>query len=179
MVYTAPTTIITAQLVTAALMNAEWVENIKFLANPPACRVYHNAAQSIASNTMTVIAFNSERYDTATMHDTATNNSRITIPVAGLYLVTFHGQFTDASDYTTGQSRIMLNGTTRIADGPAGPAVAAVTDFITGVWTVYKFAAGDYIQAFVLQRNGAAAARNLLSFGNNTPEFSATWVGFG
>ena len=58
----------------------------------PSVRVYHNATQLITNNTETAVAFNSELWDTAagvadTMHDTATNNSRLTCRYAGKYLV--------------------------------------------------------------------------------------------
>lgn len=53
------------------------------------CRLYHNAVQSIANDTATALAFNTEMdpADTDAFHDTATNNSRITIPAGegGIY----------------------------------------------------------------------------------------------
>ena len=36
----------------------------------PGARVYHNANQSISNTTVTALAFNSERWDTDTIHDT-------------------------------------------------------------------------------------------------------------
>ena len=58
----------------------------------PAVRVFHNASQSITNSTLTALAFNSERFDQAggvasTMHDTVTNNSRLTAIYAGVYMI--------------------------------------------------------------------------------------------
>lgn len=46
--------------------------------------IYHSAAQSIADNTWTNTAFDSELKDASTWHDTATNNDRVYLP-AGEY----------------------------------------------------------------------------------------------
>ena len=50
-------------------------------------RVYHNADQSVPNTTNTILAFNSERYDTDAIHDNVTNNSRLTCKTAGKYLI--------------------------------------------------------------------------------------------
>lgn len=177
MPYTVPTTVTTGEFVTAARMNSDWVENIRFLANPPACRVHHSAAQSIANATETTAAFNSERFDTAAMHDTATLNSRITFATAGLYLVTFTGKYATAADYTATTCRIRLNGVTYIADGTSERNAAIESRIQTT--TLYKFAAGDYIEVRLYQTNSAAAARNLEVSANWSPELMAVWVGLG
>jgi hypothetical protein len=167
--------IIPEEFVDAADWNA-LVDSINVLANPPACRVYHNANQSIAHFSSVVAAFNSERYDTDAMHDIATNNSRITINTAGLYVVTFSGEMASAADYTWIQVLIRLNGTTAIAaqtlQGNAGGFVQQIS-----LSTQYKFAAANYIEVVLFHANGASAARNLNAAGNLSPEFSATWVG--
>ena len=50
--------------------------------------VSHNANQSIANNTLTVVAFNTDNLDTYGYHDPATNNSRLTVPdgLAGIHV---------------------------------------------------------------------------------------------
>lgn len=52
----------------------------------PKCRVYHSAAHTAVVQPGVTMAWDSESYDPNTMHDTVTNNSRITVPVAGYYL---------------------------------------------------------------------------------------------
>lgn len=55
------------------------------------CSVYKSGNQAITStNTWTTITFDSENFDTDSMHSTSTNTSRITIPsgLAGKYVIT-------------------------------------------------------------------------------------------
>lgn len=180
MPYTTPTTISTSQLVTATLMNNEWVNNIAFLANPPSCRVFHNANQSLTNNTEATVAFNSERYDsTGTMHDNASNNSRITLPVAGVYVVTFAGVIEADNDYNYMYAYIRLNGSTILAITTLGALTDAGVSPSLNVTTTYKFAASDYVEVRIAQKNTSAGAHNLASLANYSPEFGATWIGFG
>lgn len=142
--------------------------------------MFHNANQSIANNTETTVAFNSERFDTASMHDTVTNNSRITIGTAGLYLVTFSGVWQAGADYTYIYVYPRMNGTVQIGVGTStAPFNSASIRHHSLLTTVYKFAAGDYVEIRAAQANSAAAARTLDSIGNGSPEFSATWIGLG
>lgn len=146
--------------------------------NPPACRVYNNANQSINDNAETTVAFNSERYDTDGMHDTVTNNSRITFNTAGLYVVSFNGAFPGGADYSVIYAYVRLNGATDIVLDQRTPSTF-VANLALLLFTTYKFAAGDYIEVRVYHDNTANTARNLLTVANFTPEFSAVWVGLG
>lgn len=147
--------------------------------NPPACRVFHNTTQSIADNTVTTVLFNSERYDTDNMHNTVTNNSRITINTAGLYLLTFHGRVITAADYLALFCDFNVNaGSFSCAEMRWHPNTTGDVHNYQ-LTTVYKFAAGDFIEARVYQDNTANASRTLESTSAVTPEFSAAWVGLG
>lgn len=187
MAYSAPTTRATGFLVTAAVWNQDVVDNVTFLANPPSCRVRHDAAVSIANNTVVVLGttagttavFNTERFDTAAMHSTVTNPGRITFPVAGVYMVSFSGNLAAGTDYTHVVGRIRLNGTTVIASRNSGTVADVTTQPDFTLSTIYKFAANDYVEALVYQENAAAAARNLESNAGYSPEFSACWMGLG
>lgn len=176
--YVAPTTRATGYLVPASVWNSDVVDNVTFLANPPACRVYHNTTQSIPHNALTTLAFNSERYDTDTMHDTVTNNSRITIRTAGLYVVTLGIELASATDYTRMMAALYVNATTYIAITEVGTTTQSDVHRLA-VSTTYKFAANDYIEAQAQHVNAAVAARNATAGANYAPEFSATWVGLG
>lgn len=148
------------------------------LENPPACRVYHNANQSLPDNTLTIVAFNSERFDTNTMHDTATNNSRITFTTAGVYVVTFTGNVAAAGDYIEIYGELLVNGTTVIDAYREQPNNTALSQYVK-LATIWKFAAIDYVQVQVRQDNAANTARNLLAASAQSPEFSATRLGTG
>lgn len=145
---------------------------VGLLEAPPAARVYHDAAQSIADSAETALAFNQERFDTDTMHDTATNNSRIKATTAGKYVISANVQFASNS---TGHRSLMirLNGATRIAYLRVPAVSGAVT--ILSVSTVYNLAANDYVEALVVQTSGGAL--NVEVNGNVSPEFMAIRVG--
>lgn len=145
--------------------------------------MYHNTTQSIPQGASTVVALNSERFDTDAMHDTVTNNSRVTINTAGLYVVHFHGQLAAAGDYTLVEMFIRKNGTDIIANQTVGTHANATDGPSCSPSCLYKFIVGDYVQGLVYQSNGAAAARNLNASGTGTgqydAELSAVWVGLG
>jgi hypothetical protein len=147
--------------------------------NPPACRVYNSANISVNDNTVTLVTFNSERYDTDSMHSTSVDTSRITFTTAGLYLVAFNGQLPAANDYSVAGAYIRLNGTTYIAMNSGGRALTGSSDLSIGVTTVYKFAAADFVEVLVHQDNTANTARNLQAVSNLSPELAATWIGVG
>ena len=178
MPYTSPAT-----QTAGAVAAASWANSIKaatdFLANPPACRVYHTANQSIPNSTESTVAFNSERYDTDSMHSTVTNNSRITITTAGLYAVSVSLQFGVDTDYTVAYAVLRVNGSTQIAYGGVGTWSAALVGPLVSVGTISKFAAGDYVEVRVLQANASAGANNIIASAQGSPEFSACWLGLG
>jgi len=51
-------------------------------------KVYKAADQSVSVRTETTLQFDAEYWDTDTIHDTSTNNSRLTCKTAGIYVVT-------------------------------------------------------------------------------------------
>lgn len=178
--YSVPITAVAAAKLTATQWNASVRDNILFLANPPACRVYHNTTQSIPDATETSVAFNAERFDPTGMHDTATLNGRITIATAGIYVVSFSGEFAAAIDYPHMYALCRKNGTTVVGrstanrhDSGDGSPAAVSFSFVD------KFDAADYLEIRVYQNNTANVARNLMSTNRVSPEFAACWMGLG
>lgn|SRR5262245_15845945 len=145
----------------------------------PCVRVYHASAQSILNNTLTVLAFNSEQWDQAgnaadTMHDTATNNSRLTCRYAGVYDIKASISFDDTAN--TGGMRqmlIRLNGTTYLVADARAWSTASET--MIAVSTQYKLAVNDYVEVVVAQTSGAA--KNVISSTNYSPFFMMHRVG--
>lgn len=177
--YSVPLTAASLAKLTATQWNASVRDNIIFLANPPACRVYHGTTQSITDSSLTALAFNSERFDPTGMHDNVTNNSRITFATAGVYVVSFSGEMNAATDYVAIIAQLRKNGTTTLASTHVQANSGTSYGPTITVTTVDKFAAADYVQALVYQDNVANAARNLNAAPNYSPEFSAVWVGLG
>jgi hypothetical protein len=146
----------------------------EFSSSIPAVHVTHDALQPIVDNETTV-AFNTERYDTANMHDTApANNSRLTAPVSGVYLVTAQLYWTNV--LTDGDRSMLLrkNGTTYIGVDNRLADVAATPQAIT---TQVKLAAGDYIEVRV-DESEPGGGDNVSTDGIDeaSPEFAMTWL---
>lgn len=137
----------------------------------PAARVFHSANQSITTSAGTALAFDSERFDTDTIHDTVTNNSRLTCKTAGKYQVT--GSISFASNVTgLRQVFIRLNGTTAIAIQTA-PAVSGSTHELT-VSTLWDFAVNDYVELMAFQSSGGNL--NVTVTSSYSPEFMMSRV---
>ena len=144
---------------------AVWVETT---AMDIGCRVYHNANQSIANNTFPIVlAFNSENYDTDAMHDTVTNNSRITIKTAGKYIISAYCTWT-SNPTGIRYIAVRLNGTTTIVAGSC-PGVISLTQCATE----YDLAVNDYLEFAVYQNSGGPL--NVLA-GTDSPQFWARKV---
>lgn len=131
----------------------------------------NTANQTIANVTETVVAFNGESYDEGALHDTATNNGRMTVPFAGRWR--FSGQARWAAGATSDRRvRLLLNGSTIEAE-------ALITTPGTGIVTVpidlsIELAASDYIDMRVFQNSGG----NLdLIWGRENTWFAAEYLG--
>jgi len=117
-------------------------------------RVYSSTGQNIADATSTALNFNSERYDTDDYHDAVTNNTRLTIPVAGVYDV---GADVRWEAYAGGIRRLTI----RLNDSQTIVGVDMTdngTDLVElqHVNTIYDFLADDYVEVVVYQDAGTS-----------------------
>lgn len=142
--------------------------------NPPCCRVTHSTNQAITSGPTTILVFNLERYDTDSMHDITTNNSRITFNTAGVYAVGGQVRW-EGNDAGDRRLFIRVN---------AGDTIASTEDsadqsdeFDQNVNTQWKFAVGDYIELIAVQNSGSTL--NVNKDASLSPEFFAARVGVG
>jgi hypothetical protein len=145
----------------------------EFSSSIPAAHVTRTAAQSIPSGFTTTLAFNTERYDTANMHSNATNNSRLTAPVTGIYAVTAQVEWAPDTD---GIREVALekNGTVPIARVNA--VQSSEVPPVQEVTTEVRLQAGEFVRAVVGQDNSGAVALNVTKDPEYTPEFSMTWL---
>lgn len=118
-----------------------------------ACRVTHDAAQTIANSTQTALAFNTETFDTDTMHDNSTNNSRITFKTAGKYLINANWTWgASASGFRRGRIRVggsLVIGMVQTVTPAAGNPRMTLS-------CIYSFSADDYIELVVDQDSGGS-----------------------
>ena len=135
---------------------------------PPACRLIQAAAQTIPTSVTTTLVFGAESYDTDTMHDLVTNNSRITIQTPGIYIITASVGLT-STPVSAFEFRIDVNNGTRLAEdnalgGSGYKSVSATAALI----------ASDYIEA-KLYLDGPRDTR-YAAFPQIT-HLAATWIG--
>lgn len=121
------------------------------------CSASARASQSIANNTQTAIALNTEQFDTSSMHSTTVNNSRFTIPsgYTGKWLFTATSGF-DPLTANNMMLRFYNNGS------QIGPAIFsgntnAGTLTSVSIANVLNLIAGDYVELFIYQSSGVAA----------------------
>lgn len=140
-------------IVNANITDTRTVATVLGFESPKRCRVYKDANQSINNGAVTVLSFNQETFDTDTMHDNVTNNSRITINTPGVYLI--KGQVSFASN-TTGLRQILLhkNGTGLYASASAAPANGDRTTH--QISAIVQAAAADYFELAANQTSGGA-----------------------
>ena len=120
------------------------------------CRLYITGAnQSISNDTVTVINFDAETYDTSSFHDNTTNNSRVTVPSGkgGYYLIAAKAYWVAASDTQERQLRINKNGTALdfFFDVNVNSNAAHTRELVS----IFNLAVGDYIEMAVYQFSGA------------------------
>lgn len=142
------------------------------LAIVPSARAYNNANISIPNNTITTLTFDSERWDTDTIHSTSTNPARLTCKTAGIYSIFANVEW--ASNSTGVRSVLFtLNGTSTTIASVGSDAFG--TAFNQIIHTQYRLAVNDYILCRVYQNSGGAL--NVRGAANYTPEFGMTYLG--
>ena len=176
MAYEVPALGTAGQVYTAAAHNII-VNDVLFFKSPPGVFCVQTNLQTIARNTTTAAIFDgADRYDTDAMHNPSSNNTRITIKTAGVYLII--GQWVWATIPNLGglQSFLRLNGSTspiahaNLADlGGQGWQVSVTRDF----------AVNDYIELWGAHNNSPGALNTAPTAGLNVGamQFSAQWLG--
>ena len=139
--------------------------------NDISARVFNSADVTVPNMTpgeWTSLTFNSERWDTANLHETATNSGRLKAPAAGKYYI--FANITWESPIGTGLwgLRLQLNGKTVIAEQTL-PNTGASFRVSMSVGTLYALAPGDYVEAQVFQNNGNPLL--IRSIAATSPEF--------
>ena len=107
------------------------------------CDVFHDTSQTIGEDTTTALNMNSESFDPDAMHDPASNNNRVTVPEAGLYLAVGYTYCEVAS----GAAAIDL-GLRRNGNGQAECHLDLATGnkHTVGVQAIVSLSASDYFE---------------------------------
>lgn len=145
------------------------------IADPPSCEVYRTVSQAIATDTDTILGFNAETFDTDSMHDNATNNSRVTFNTAGVYTFSAHVTWEGNS---AGDRKIQLRKNSTLILASLEDSVAASDEFDQSIAVAArKFAAGDYIE--VLVRQSSQVSLEILVRADYSPFLRACRIGVG
>jgi hypothetical protein len=145
----------------------------EFSSSIPAAHVSNSGNQSIASTGVTALAFDTERYDTANMHDPA-SNTRLTAPVTGLYAITAQVQWAATSATGLRQLGLQKNASTFMAADTRDDVASTTSGTSQEVTTQARLQAGDFVRAQVFQDSGSDL--NVVANPEFSPEFSMTWL---
>jgi len=130
-----------------------------------------SADQSIPNVVFTTLTFANEVFDTAGLHDTSVNNSRLTAPISGIYQVSagveWRSNATGTRDLTVLVSGAN-HGQSTIQAPTAGPAMQTVSDLV-------KLSPGQSVEAAVAQNSGG----NLDARFHRNTFLAMHWVGPG
>jgi hypothetical protein len=142
----------------------------------PGARATNTANQAIAESTPTVISLSTEGFDTANLHDTTTNTSRLTAPVTGAYQINGRVRWeSGAAGVRT--LRIEKNlgsaGAKTIAEEMSTASTA--NRMTQNVSTIARLAAGEYVELRVIQSSTGTSVDTLAAPGI-APELSMAWV---
>ena len=133
--------------------NKKYVDNIAGVSNVDQCSVYRSSSKLLGSNIPYAIDWDSELFDGNAMHDTITNNSRITINTSGYYLVNAQLSWDWSASTADCQMWIKKNGTTEIIKGLE--MHQTTTSHNQALTKVVYLSAGDYIQCYAEHFTGA------------------------
>ena len=121
-----------------------------------AASVYHNANQSIPAAAWTTLAFNSESVDTAVMHDNSTNNSRITIKKAGVYVGFGVIPFAGSGAGSVRAGRAIQNGVAVVGNEQGPPVSGTINTVLVVPIPPSIYALNDYVQLQAYQDSGGS-----------------------
>lgn len=123
----------------------------------PRCQGLMTSNLSCVSGVATVVPLQGETFDTHTMHDLVTNNSRITVPAqqGGLYAIVGHFAWA-ATMIGAFQVELRKNGTTTVGERRDAGENLAATDSTGQVVAVETLEPADYIEMVVTQATGGA-----------------------
>lgn len=161
---TLPTTktVAVGDKITAADYNTYTRDDMAFVIAPPRCSVYNSAVLTPVTATWTVHTWDTEYYDTDTMHSTVSNTSRLVATTAGLYDTKAQIAFAaNATGIRALQVRKNSAGNsasgTRIGWAYISANGAGGQQSITFDKDV-QMTASDYLELFIYQSSGAGLA---------------------
>jgi len=165
---------ITGEVVTAGSLNTYVRLNLQELGNAPFCRAYSTVNRLADNAVSTPLVLDAERQDNTAIHNTG-SPTRLTAPTAGAYALAGSLVFAGAAGGTQRSAILRVNGGATVAQQDTNPNGANNTSVATA--TIYRLAAGDYVELLAYQNSGAAI--NVNAVGSFSPELSIARLNIG
>jgi hypothetical protein len=146
-------------------------------------RVTRTTDKTISTSTWTVIDWDSEDFDTDSLHDTVTNNSRILCNLTGKYRISFRIAWAaNATGFRF--AAVRKNAAGAIGSGTALfikfwlPDPSGTQGDFEGLEGIVALTSGDYIEGFVFQNSGGNLSCLTSSGVSNWPAYlSLAYIG--
>lgn len=174
--YTSVPSVSTGDVYQASTYNTYTAQNLNNLIVPPACKAVRTTAQSVNTATITAIAFTAaDEFDTDSMHDTVTNNTRITVNTVGLYIVTGCINLTPNATGAYRTAMIRKNGSTELAyqNMGSGPGTGQTRINVTTI--DFASAATDYYELCAYHESGGPL--DTVNAGGFHAHLEVAWIG--
>jgi hypothetical protein len=143
----------------------------------PSARAKHSLDQTTQTGVTLILAFDGEDFDTDTIHDPTTNNTRLTCKTAGKYLVVGHAYFEGNVTNSNNGDRylwITKNGTNMAET--AQPAMHGPNnETAICVSTILTLAVNDYVELRAWQDSGSPI--RIKAAAGWSPVLSMIWLG--
>lgn len=136
----------------------------------PHVYAYQGAAQTLTTGTPTALTFNSELFDSESMHSTASNTERITCVTSGLYVISAGVVFT-ANATGVRSLGFLKNGSTSHSFMAVNAASSGATDL--AITAIVRLTATDYVSAIASHSKGS----DLDTTAGTASFISAAWLG--
>jgi hypothetical protein len=156
----------------ARTYNYELKASTDFLMSPPRAFVYQGTtAASFTTAVWKTLTFDTELFDSDSLHDPTTNPSRLTATAPGLYEIL--GQVNYGNIGGTGQRsiRFLKNGG-QIAYA-SQPGISTAVNGVTQLVGVVALATNDYVELGFYQNSGATTSNVI---GSSSTYFAMRWV---
>ncbi|KKL22040.1 hypothetical protein LCGC14_2439430, partial [marine sediment metagenome] len=113
-------------------------------------------AETITTGTWTALPFDTDDFDTDTIHDVSSNTERLTATTAGVYVIVAYGGFaSDAAGELRG-FKIREGGDTDLAFDYVFPLTGQAT--LNTITVIQKLAAAEYVEFLVFHDKGTDLA---------------------
>lgn len=115
-------------------------------------KVYNAGNQTLNDDTWTTLTFDSEAWDTDTIHDTGSNTGRLTLPSTGKWLLVGGVNFANSSTTNDRQCRILKGGATVMKT--VGARAGATKNTFVEIAVIVDATATNYFELQALQDRG-------------------------